>query len=343
MGYLTRAVSIGLALIVWGCWHQAVLEPEQADADFPVQGEYASRDRVLGDRNPVLGDRNPAPGDRDEALGDHVLALGAQVVARGDGRFTVALFEGGLIGAGADPASRQVFEGTRQGTAIVFEGPWHLRIEGGQLHGARPGGAAFALPKTRRESPTLGASPPAGAVVLFDGHGPGGFEGEVDHRGLLAAGATSREAFGSFDLHLEFRTPYMPSASGQGRGNSGVYLQNRYEVQVLDSFGETGEWNECGGIYEVAKPDLNMAFPPLSWQTYDISFRAARFDEHGAKVAAARTTVRHNGVVIHDDVELPAPTGLGDEESAEPGPLHLQDHWNPVFYRNVWLVPHPLL
>lgn len=315
MGYLIRVVLIGLVGFALGCSSQAALEPEEAGADFPVQGEYSAR----------------AP------------ALGAQVVARGGGTFDLVLYDGGLPGAGADLGSRQVFEGAWKGSSVLFDGPWQARIEAGQLHGVRPGGDAFTLPKIRRESPTLGAAPPEGAVVLFHGQGPGGFDGEVDERGLLEAGAESREAFGSFDLHLEFRTPYMPTASGQGRGNSGVYLQNRYEVQVLDSFGETGEWNECGGIYEVAKPDVNMAFPPLAWQTYDISFRAARFDESGVKLAAARVTVRHNGVVIHYDVELPGPTGLGDEESAAPGPLYLQDHWDPVFYRNVWLVPRPLL
>ena len=325
MGHLIRRLSTGLvgwvalAALLEGCSRQAALEPEGAGADFVVQGEYASR--------------NPA--------------LGAQVVARGGGSFTVTLLEGGLPGAGADPASRQVFEGRWQGRTVVFEGPWQLRIEGDQLHGRRPGGNAFALSKTRRESPTLGASPPRGAIVLFSGNGADrsgaqGFDGEVDARGLLAAGAESRERFGSFDLHLEFRTPFMPTASGQGRGNSGIYLQNRYEVQVLDSFGETGEWNECGGLYEIRKPDLNMALPPLRWQTYDISFRAARFDQQGRKLAAARVTVRHNGVLIHYDVELPGPTGRGDDESAEPGPLYLQDHGDPVFYRNVWLVPHPL-
>ncbi|MBW2241332.1 MAG: DUF1080 domain-containing protein [Deltaproteobacteria bacterium] len=315
MGYLIRAVLIGLVGFALGCFGQAALEPAEAGADFPVQGEYSSRDP----------------------------ALGAQVVARGGGTFSVSFFDGGLPGAGADLASRQVFEGAWEGSSVLFDGPWQLRIEADMLHGVRPAGDAFSLPKIQRESPTLGALPPEGAVVLFDGKGPGGFDGEVDSRGLLEAGAESREAFGSFDLHLEFRTPFMPTSSGQGRGNSGVYLQNRYEVQVLDSFGEVGEWNECGGIYEVAKPDVNMALPPLAWQTYDISFRAARFGDDGKKLAAARVTVRHNGVVIHYDVELPGPTGLGDEESAAPGPLHLQDHWDPVFYRNVWLVPRPLL
>ena len=131
----------------------------------------------------------------------------------------------------------------------------------------------------------------------------------------------------------------MPTARGQARGNSGVYLQGRYEVQVLDSFGLAGEDNECGGIYQVSRPRVNMTLPPLQWQTYDIDFTAARFDSAGEKTANARLTVRHNGVLIHDDLELPGTTGGGDPEGPEPGALHLQDHWNPVFYRNVWVLP----
>jgi len=193
-----------------------------------------------------------------------------------------------------------------------------------------------------RTSPTLGAPPPPGAVVLFgerDGALVNATDGEVDARGLLAAGAESRAALGSGRLHLEFQTPFMPKARGQGRGNSGVYLQQRYELQVLDSFGLAGAANECGGVYRVAAPAVNMALPPLQWQTYDVDFEAARFAQDGRRTAPARLSVRHNGVVIHDDLALPGPTGLGEAEGPEPGPLYLQHHRNPVFYRNVWFVP----
>jgi hypothetical protein len=191
-----------------------------------------------------------------------------------------------------------------------------------------------------RASPTLGAPPPPGAVVLFDGHGTKAFaEGAPDPRGFLAAGARTREAFGSFRLHLEFRTPFMPDARGQFRGNSGLYLQGRYEIQVLDSFGLESANNECGAIYEQHAPAVNMSFPPLVWQTYDIDFEAAKFDASGQKTADAVVTVRHNGVLIHDGVAISGPTGRGEPEGPEPGPLLLQDHWNPVVYRNIWLVP----
>jgi hypothetical protein len=177
-------------------------------------------------------------------------------------------------------------------------------------------------------------------VVLFDGNGTAAFaEASLDPRGLLAAGALTRDRFGSFSLHLECRVPFRPEASGQLRANSGVYLQGRYEIQVLDSFGLGLESNECGAIYEQRAPSVNMSFPPLVWQTYDIDFEAARFDASGVRTAPAVVTVRHNGVVIQDRVALTGPTGRGEPEGPEPGPLLLQDHWNPVVYRNIWLVP----
>jgi hypothetical protein len=141
-------------------------------------------------------------------------------------------------------------------------------------------------------------------------------------------------------LHLEFRVPYQPQDRGQGRGNSGCYVQGRYEVQILDSFGLDSKDNDCGGIYSVSAPALNMSYPPLAWQTYDIDFVAARYDAQGQLIAAPRITVRHNGVVIHRDVELKKVTPGGVEaDGPGPGPLHLQDHGNPVRFRNIWFQP----
>lgn len=229
---------------------------------------------------------------------------------------------------------------------------WTGKLDGGKLEGTISGSkhGAFTLSQTKRTSPTLGQKPPAGAVVLFDGTnldawqpvGGGGpprwklVEGKAME--VHGGGIKTKQAFSNFRLHLEFRTPYMPTARGQRRGNSGVYVQGRYEVQVLDSYGLDGADNECGGIYHIARPAVNMCFPPLQWQTYDITFHAARFDDRGKKTAPAHLTVVHNGVTIHDNLALPhvTPGGVSHQE-APAGPLMLQDHGNPVRYRNIWI------
>lgn len=150
----------------------------------------------------------------------------------------------------------------------------------------------------------------------------------------------TKQRFGDVQVHIEFRTPFMPEAREQGRGNSGVYLQGRYEVQILDSYGLEGAWNECGGLYKVAAPRVNMCAPPLQWQTYDITFHAPRYDEAGNKTQDALLTVLHNGVVIHNHAAVPGETTAAAGGAAdEAGPLYLQDHGNPVWYRNIWAVP----
>ena len=308
-----RARALFAALVAaLGCSGPEYLEPEQGGRDYQLQGEYANE------------------------------AFGAQVIAAGGGRFDAVLHEGGLPGAGAKPHEGPLpaATGRDDGDTLTLTGDFDGALRDGTLRVETAGGEVAVLRRVERASPTLGAAPPAGAVVLFADADLGAFaEGELDPRGFLAAGALTRERFGSFALHLEFRTPFMPDASGQWRGNSGVYLQNRYEIQVLDSFGLAPEPNECGAIYEQRAPDRNMSFPPLAWQTYDIAFTAAGFDASGARTSPAVVTVRHNGVVIHDKVPLAGPTGRGDPESSEPGPLLFQDHWNPVVYRNVWLLP----
>ncbi len=253
---------------------------------------------------------------------------GMQVIARGDGDFELVIYEGGLPGAGWDRQPPRRLDGDEATVGQLIE--------------------SLALERTVRQSPTLGATPPPGAIVLFDGteasvraNWAEGAKRTDD--GLLIQGVTTREKFGDYRLHLEFQTPYMPQASGQGRGNSGVYHQGRYETQVLDSFGLEGKNNEAGGIYTVSDPDQNVCYPPLAWQTYDIDFTAARFDEAGKKISPARLTVRLNGVVVQNDVAVPGPTTAAIlPETAEPGPLHLQDHGNPVRYRNIWLLPRDL-
>ena len=139
-------------------------------------------------------------------------------------------------------------------------------------------------------------------------------------------------------MHAEFRLPYMPHARGQNRSNSGFYLLSSYEVQVLDSFGLEGIKNECGALYRYKQPDINMCLPPLQWQTYDITFRSPTFDAAGNKLCNARITVLHNGVAVHNNFEVERKTGAGKPESPAPRPIKLQDHSNPVRYRNIWLI-----
>ncbi|TVP98257.1 MAG: DUF1080 domain-containing protein [Planctomycetaceae bacterium] len=251
-----------------------------------------------------------------------------QVIALGDGEFQIVIYEGGLPGAGWDRQPPRQLDGDEEVVAQLVE--------------------SMGLARTERQSPTLGTVPPPGAIVLFDGtpqslqeHWSDGARMTAD--GLLIQGATTRQSFADYRLHLEFRTPFMPAARGQGRGNSGVYHQGRYETQILDSFGLAGKDNESGGIYSVSSPELNACLPPLAWQTYDVDFTAARFDEAGQKLAPARLTVRLNGIVVQNDVAVPGPTTAAPiSESPLPGPIYLQDHGNPVHFRNVWLIPRDL-
>jgi hypothetical protein len=149
----------------------------------------------------------------------------------------------------------------------------------------------------------------------------------------------TKAVFGDCHVHVEFWLPLMADKTGQARANSGVYLQGRYEVQVLDSYGLDSQDNDCGGIYKIAKPLVNACRKPEQWQSYDIAFRTARV-ENGEVKEKPRITVFHNGVMIHNNLEIPTPTGGAmDEDMRQPGPLLLQDHRNPVRYRNVWIMP----
>ncbi len=287
--------------------------------------------------------------------------LEAQIVAEGGDRYraVMRLDKDGAWNAGEST-------GRRKGETVVFSGRLNLGQESGgrcQLQGQVDSGgfrgtcadsgstARFSLAGMERRPPRRGARPPEKAVVLFDGTGleewmqrdgqPAGWKLGEDGSMEVARGAIlTRRSFGDVRIHLEFRTPLMPEARGQARGNSGVYVQGRYEVQVLDSFGLEPMDNGCGAVYRIAPPRVNASLAPLQWQTYEITFRAPRFDSSGSKTANARITVRHNGEVIHWNRELPrlTPGGVSNEEGQR-GPLLLQDHRDPVQYRNIWVVP----
>jgi rubredoxin len=194
---------------------------------------------------------------------------------------------------------------------------------------------------------------PEGALVLFDGKNLDNWtktDGKTPAGWTILDGGimqvkggniiTKQKFDGHFKLHVEFRVPYMPKAKGQARGNSGVYVQGRYEVQILDSYGLESKKDDCGAIYEVAAPKTNACKAPTVWQSYDIEFYSPKC-ENGKKVEPARMTVFHNGVKIHEDVKIPVDnTRAGLEgDPCQPGPIMLQDHGNPVQFRNVWLMP----
>ncbi|NUV28479.1 MULTISPECIES: family 16 glycoside hydrolase [Streptomyces] len=151
----------------------------------------------------------------------------------------------------------------------------------------------------------------------------------------------TKQGFQDFRAHVEFWLPELPpDVTGQDRANSGVYLQERYEVQILDSYGDTTlADDEAGAIYTKKAPDVNAATAPETWQTYDITFRAARYDASGEKTEDARITVVWNGVTVHDDVAVDGPTGGGAAEDPTAGAIRLQDHGSKIRYRNVWVEP----
>jgi hypothetical protein len=214
-------------------------------------------------------------------------------------------------------------------------------------------GAASSLAHTSRaeDKSAPPSPPPKDAVVLFDGKDlsrwqkyPGGGDVTwklVDGAMEVAGGdIITKDKFRDMKLHLEFMPPFMPEATGQARGNSGVFVMDNYEVQILDSYGKPKlDVGDCAALYSKKVPDQNAARPPAQWQTYDIEFKAPRFDAAGKKTANARITVYWNGVKVHDNVELDGPLPGGSGEKPEGGGIHLQDHGNPVRFRNVWVVP----
>lgn len=320
---LMLLVVLGVSTVACSAWAaKEVTDPDVAkqDPDFAIQGEY-------------LGEGTLKDGGQEK--------VGAQVIARGGGQFEAVVYKGGLPGAGwqkGDESARL------QGTAAELKGETlSAKIEGDTLTvTAANGEKKVELQKVERKSPTLGAAPPEDACVLFDGSSVEGFtdhEPQMSPDGNLISGVTTKAQFdGSYALHLEFRLSWMPEADGQKRSNSGVYLHDAYEIQVLDSFGLEGKDNECGGLYSIKAPDVNACLPPMTWQTYDIQFTAPKY-ENGEKVASARLTLKHNGIVIHDNLELPKGTPGRKGEGPGPRPIHLQGHGNHVQYRNIWVAP----
>ncbi|MBD3265642.1 DUF1080 domain-containing protein [bacterium] len=253
-------------------------------------------------------------------------------------------------------ASEVVNLGKKLGGEYIFSGFIHKRKFVGSFKN-QVSEISFEMDRVMHKSPTLGLKPPVGATVLLgDKDMPQGERQELflekwhvpyhwvaDKDGSIHRSGGSihtKEEFGSAQIHVEFKCPYMPNDRGQGRGNSGVYVMGRYEVQVLDSFADEPKDNLCGGIYKFGVPEQYASYPPGTWQTYDITIHAPEFDRNGKKVKHAMITVKHNGKLIHDNLELskPTPGGISGKDAPK-GPLWLQDHSDPVRYKNVWIKP----
>lgn len=236
---------------------------------------------------------------------------------------------------------------------------WYMTIDGVMVHEEDPAKSPpppIVTPGAASTQETPGSAP-SDAVVLFDGTDLANWtstkEGEAT-KWILSDGAMSptedsgmiqsKQEFGSCQLHVEFATPAVPEGEGQGRGNSGVFLMGRYEIQVLDSYNNTTYFDgQCAALYGRAKPLVNACRKPGEWQTYDIIFHRPEFKRKKV-VKPATFTVFHNGVLVHDNVQLSGGTGWRGPHSVtkyEPhgdkGPISLQDHGNPVLFRNIWV------
>lgn len=227
----------------------------------------------------------------------------------------------------------------------------------GLTGGALAGRAMAADPSDDQDVPMLPPRP--GALVLFNGTdlarwqsrkdgGPAAWEVRDGYMEVKpgTGDIVTRDRFQDYQLHVEFWLPLMADAQGQARSNSGVYNQGRIEVQVLDSYGQPPRDNEAGGIYRVAVPLRNASRKPEHWQCYDIAYRAPRIGPDGKQAAKGSITVFHNGILIHNNVEFDAQTttsGLPPEgnDYSKPGPILLQDHGNPIRFRNIWILPDP--
>jgi hypothetical protein len=297
---------------------EAVISVADAGPDYAIQGEYVE--------------------------GSGASPLGAQVVALGHGTFSAVLLPGGLPGAGWNGHDRLVLPGTRTGDHAQFSGSdGHGTISNGAFDVTLADGSTRHLVHTVRHSPTEGAPPPPGAQVLFDGTSTDAWNNgrivDIDGVKALAYGAETKQKLHSYHLHVEFRTPFKPTARDQERGNSGIYIHHTYEVQILDTFGLPTNARNMGALFTVTAPLLDMSYPPLTWQTYDIDWTDPTFDAQGQKTGDAQLTVRLNGVLIQDHITVHGGTGANRTRKETPagGPLWLQDHHNPVYFRNIWI------
>lgn len=292
--------------------------------------------------------------------------VAAQVVNLRDGAYRLRFFQQ------HDARADLYFEGEGRldGGVIRFNGSgWSGEVGADGLTGTGktrgPQRIRFHLKKVTRASPTLGMAPPPGALVLFDGRhfdqwqhddgravtwqiaGNGAMEvrsalSDEDRKNRIGGDIRTKQEFGDCRVHIEFRYPVEAGKAGQGRGNSGLFLQGGYEVQILNSYGTGGMWDDCGALYKASPPKVNAARPPMEWQTYDIDYKASVWKD-GRKISPPRISVRLNGVPVHHDQEIPHATSHSvvgrAKEPVGSGPLRLQDHRHAIQFRNIWVLP----
>ena len=334
-------------------FHQAVVAIVFAGLIFGLQTQsiLALQKNKANEKGPAYtkipkGDLNfPLMGEFAGQLTGGTQTLALQIRTIGTDRFDALAYYGGLPGQSGHQPEPIHFIGMRSGEMVVLSGgPWAIFVEKDLCKIVdREGNKVGELKRVVRSSPTLYAPAPKLATVLFNGKNTDQFtKAEMTPDGLLMQGADSSPMFQDFDLHIEFRLPYMPVADDQNRANSGLYLQSRYECQVLDSFATQPKINGCGALYRFKKPDVNMCLPPLTWQTYDVSFTAPRWAAGGTKIRNAFITSWVNGIKVQDNVELPNKTGAGKVEAPTLLPIRFQDHGDPVRFRNAWVVDRGL-
>ncbi len=210
-------------------------------------------------------------------------------------------------------------------------------------------------PQVRVVTPGQGTRPPSDAIVLFNGSNFSEWISDKDSSAVKwymngdssmtvqpqAGGIRTKRSFGDFQLHIEFRSPVAVKGEGQGRGNSGIFLQNRYEIQVLDSYqNRTYSNGQCGSVYKQTMPLVNACRKPGEWQAYDILYTAPRFNTDGQLLLPGHVTVLQNGVVVQLNTEIRGTTeyrGLPKNVAHGKGPILLQDHGDLVSYRNIWI------
>lgn len=200
-----------------------------------------------------------------------------------------------------------------------------------------------------------GTTAPSDAIVLFDGKNLNNWVSDKDGtsaaKWTVADGAMTvakgtgdvrtKQEFEDYQLHIEFRTPAQVEGTGQGRGNSGIFMQGRYELQVLDSYdNRTYSNGQAGSIYKQSMPLVNASRKPGEWQTYDVIYTAPRFNKDGMMIHPPYITVLHNGVLVQNHTAIRGTTpyvGLPQVQPHGKGPIKLQDHGNPTSFRNIWI------